>query len=159
MTRSPLRRLTPVLLVMTLSACTFGGRLGHGEAADGGVRPSNEGVTPRFPALGSPSPVTWMADSLGGGRFPIPGPTTLWIDAVVVLEPEAADKLRAASGTLTPVALPDVRSELAASIPAGQPLGSERLDRQLGTGDWVVRAVWIQGTTTLVLTAQLPGKR
>lgn len=59
-----------------------------------GTRTDLDPLTTRFPDLGDPVSATWQSGTLGGDRD-APGPSTYWIDAVVNVEPEAADSLRA----------------------------------------------------------------
>lgn len=59
-----------------------------------GTRTDLDPLTTRFPDLGDPVSATWQSGTLGDDRT-APGPATYWIDAVVTVEPEVADSLRA----------------------------------------------------------------
>lgn len=115
----------------------------------GEVRRDLEPLTTRWAALGEPRSATWMSGTLGGRA---PGPSTYWIDAVVELEPRAADELRA----LDPVPTADrpaVTDEVATAIPGGRLRRGADLDAAFAQGSWGARAYLVEGSDTVVLVA------
>ena len=55
----------------------------HKNAPSGGLRTDSDPLTKRYAVLGTPRGVTWVSGTVGDER--VPGPSTYWIDAVVVL--------------------------------------------------------------------------
>lgn len=86
-----------------------------------------------------------------------PGPSTYWIDAVVILEPGVAERLRedaslerdpvsAGVGPLDPV--PDV----AAKVPEGEPVGSRALNAAFSAEELSIDARLVEGRDVIVLS-------
>lgn len=116
-----------------------------------GLRTDPEPLLRRFPGLGQPASVRWMSGTTGTSGI---GPSTYWIDAVVELTPDAIATLKplATGDRALPSGLVD---GIATAVPAGRTLGSDALDARLVQGatqaGWGVKAVLIEGTSTLVL--------
>lgn len=119
------------------------------KTGDGTVRTDLEPLTTRFPALGAPVSAQWSSGSMGDGR--VPGPSTYWIDAVVVVTPEVASRLAGMDLTAAPV--PDLVAEVAPVVLPGQALASEALRAAFALPDWTVQVSLIEGTQTVVISA------
>ena len=61
------------------------------KSGDGTLRTDLEPLTTRFAALGAPVSAQWSSGTMGDSR--VPGPSTYWIDAVVVVSPDVASRL------------------------------------------------------------------
>lgn len=120
---------------------------------DGGVRDDVDGIVAAVPALGRPRSASWVTGTLGdsGGG---PGPELRWYDAIVDLEPEAADRLREESGAGPASGRLNVVPEISEQMPEGDYLNSESLNALLSDGGTKVYAWLSADGTTLVLTAQ-----
>ena len=97
----------------------------------GALRSELEPLLKRFPPLGRPLGAKWMSGTMGDAR--VPGPSTYWIDAVVMLQPEHAASLRR-QYAVTPAAAnesPDVVAGLRPHLPAGPWQRSDALDAAL----------------------------
>lgn len=122
----------------------------HKNAPAGGPRTDSAPLTTRYAVLGTPRAVTWLSGTVGDDR--VPGPTTYWIDAVVVLAPSTAADLRSRGGDLTTRTV-DVQPELAAAVPSGGLVGSDALDSALSSGGFRTTAGLASDGRTLVFTS------
>lgn len=94
----------------------------------------------RFPLLGRPLSTKWMSGTTGDPR--VPGPSTYWIDAIVVLNPEQAETLRR-QYPLQPAAADEVPGVVPAMhplLPAGPWQTSAALDAALSQQGFSGRA-------------------
>jgi hypothetical protein len=105
----------------------------------------------RWPVLGDPVEAWWMAGTLGDTRAP--GPSVVWIDAVVTLEPELADAWVAAYPPVPAHDLPHLVEGVAGYQPAGPLLRADELDAAFSHGDWLTRVYLDVGERRLVLVA------
>lgn len=92
----------------------------------GPVRTDLDPLVRRFPALGAPVRASWQSGVLGDERMP--GPSSFWIDAIVTLQPETAQKLRS-SDSLEAADSPRVTENLRKFLPPGPWLSGTDLDR------------------------------
>ena len=142
-----------VLALLMVAGCGSAGGQPAEKSVDGrGMRTDLDPLTKRFPRIGDPVSAQWQSGTLGDDR--VPGPSTYWIDAVVELDPEVADRLRLDAGPpmgARPALTPDV-DELA---PDGRlaPVGG--LGQEKGTTEgWTSEGWIVEGTNTLVVSAQ-----
>ena len=151
------RTAAALVLVLLLPACSLLGDRPAATAFDeAGMRSDPEPLTRRFPALGTPRSVRWQSGRVGDNR--VPGPSTLWIDAVVTLEPQVAANLRvvaaqkdpAWAGKPQPV---DLVPGVAAEVPDGQLVGSQALDSEVSHEQWYARVRLVEGRDVLLLSA------
>lgn len=119
------------------------------KAGDGTVRHDLEPLTSRIPALAAAESATWCSGTLGDDR--VPGPTTYWIDAVVVLPAEVADELRAELALQESSVVPDVVPQLTGVLPAGPFLAGDPLDQRFSAGTWASSAQLEASGAVLVL--------
>lgn len=126
-----------------------GESVAEGKEGSGEVRRDLEPLTARWAALGEPRSATWMSGTVGGRE---PGPSTYWMDAVVELEPPAAEELRAL-GPGPAADTPEVTDEVAAAIPEGALRRSADLDAAFAQGSWGAQAYLVEGSDIVVLVA------
>jgi hypothetical protein len=100
-----------------------------GDAPSEGLRHALDPLVSRFPGLGHPVEVTWVSWDNSSGRLSAPGPATYWIDAIVDLEPQRADELRA---TTSNSGIPSVRDALRPHLPPGPFLAGPELNTAIG---------------------------
>lgn len=122
----------------------------HKNAPSGGLRTDSDPLTKRYAVLGTPRGVTWVSGTVGDER--VPGPSTYWIDAVVVLAPSTAADLRSRGGDLSSRTV-DVRPDLATVLPSGGLVGSDALDAALSPAGWRTTAGLATDGRTLVFTS------
>ncbi|WP_300080178.1 hypothetical protein [Propioniciclava sp.] len=156
-TRRVLAALTAAAALTSLSAClgplavdpTSTASSNAQKQGDGALRTDLEPLTSRFPVLGQPVSAQWMSGTLGDSR--LPGPSTYWIDAIVVVTPEVAAELAPlASETGTP----DLVAGVAELVPPGTLRTSEQIDARFSTDTWWVDAYLVEGSDTVVLAAR-----
>lgn len=142
---------TPATSAGAPSATTGSLRDGLQRSVDSRGRRTDPGpLTSRFAALGTPEAVTWVGGTVGDGRAV--GPTTIFIDAVVRLTPQAAADLRVRAGALAPREV-DVVAPLRSALPAGPLAGSRALDLALSSTRYSASGALAADGRTLVLRA------
>ena len=120
------------------------------KSGDGTLRTDLEPLTTRFAALGAPVSAQWSSGTMGDSR--VPGPSTYWIDAVVVVSPDVASRL--ATLEVGPSnAAPDLVPDVAALGPSGELLTSPGLQAAFAIPDWAVTPYLVSGTNTVVIAA------
>lgn len=144
--------LTALLTVVLLSGCTLlggGGADGPEKSVDErGMRTDLEPLTTRFTTIGEPVSAQWQSGTLGDDRT-APGPSTVWIDAVITLDPEVSRTLgRKALDDqgATPELVPDVASEVPDGDLTSVPVPGPEM--------WQVDAWLVEGRDVLVLSAR-----
>jgi hypothetical protein len=137
------------VVALALSGCTGGGdapvpsapyatkqSISKGEI--GPLRTDVEPIAKRYPGLGTIVSAQWFGGALGDAR--VPGPSTVWIDAVIEVEPATMARLRSAAAT-TRNETPDIVPELVPLLPAGPYGRSGALDTAVkGT---LLTRVWL----------------
>jgi len=98
----------------------------------GELRSDLEPLVDRFGAIGAPLSAVWMSGTTGDDR--VPGPTTYWIDAVIILDPATAAALRADFGATLTDESPGVVEGLSENLPAGPLLTSPELSDHTNGG-------------------------
>lgn len=146
--RMAARRLAVVGVVLTLMAP------GCGTAPPEDLRLDLEPLVSRFSGLGHPTSATWLVWDNNSDRLSAPGPSTYWIHAIVELEEQHAEDLRAGtSGEDTPT----VREALRPHLPPGPFLVGDELDAALGgRPTWTVTGYLQRSGNQLVLTGLAP---
>jgi hypothetical protein len=119
------RAVTMVVAVVLMTACAGP----SGDAPPEVLRHDLGPLVWRFPGLGSPAEAIWTSWNNSSGRSP--GPTTYWIDAIVDLEPQRAEELRA---TASNSGVPSVHDALRPHLPPGPFLAGPDLNAAL-SGD------------------------
>lgn len=114
------------------------------------LRTDLDPLTKRFTAIGAPVSASWYSGTMGDDRAP--GPTTYWIDAVIVLTPETTAELEDLQGS-TSTSQPAVVAELQDAIPQGAVTSSPELNAALSEDGWYVTAWLIPSANTLVISA------
>ncbi len=118
----------------------------------GPVRTDLAPLTRRFPELGVPVSASWQSGALGDDR--VPGPSSFWIDAIVTLAPETAQKLRS-SGSLEPADTPEITEDLRKALPPGPWLTGTDLDRLVSGGkDYYSHTFIAKDSDVVVLIAE-----
>jgi hypothetical protein len=110
------------------------------KSGTGALRSELEPLLKRFPLLGRPLSAQWMSGTLGDAR--VPGPSTYWIDAVLLLPPAHAAWLRGqyAVQAAVPPGTPEVVAALRPLLPAGPWERSAALDVALSQQGFSVKA-------------------
>lgn len=162
---SPVRILVGVALllaVLLLSACTPNQNSTPGDrgehvtnsaekTGDGKTRSDLQPLTDRFPALAAAESATWLSGTMGSSDAP--GPSTYWIDAVVVLPPAEHAALKDL-GTGSGAQLPEGFSAgLANAVPAGTLLGSTELTALFSQNGFSSAVVLVDDGRTLILSS------
>jgi len=119
----------------------------------GEVRHDLAPLVDRFPQLQGAESATWLSGTLGDGR--VPGPTTYWIDAVVVLDPSSYAALRAkADASAESADLPDLDPGLDASLPAGPFARADALDQEFSAAERSTAVFLDDATSSVVLSTR-----
>lgn len=145
--------LVAVLTVSCGSASEEGKPMSATEATKSGtgeLRTDLEPLLTRFPVLDGIAEARWMSGTYGSSRNP--GPSTYWIDAVVVLPPAKAEELRSTYSPSPTTAEPKVVEGLRDQLPAGPYLSGEGLDKAFKHGRWWASA-YLSEDGELVLVA------
>jgi len=110
---------------------------GTGKTGTGELRTDLAPLTERFADLADAESAEWSSGTLGsaGDDDRVPGPSTYWIDAVVVLPQASYDALRAEYEYTASAGSPGVADALAASVPAGEFVVSPGLDERFAVGE------------------------
>ena len=143
------------LVAVTSTACAGAERAGNGirKNGDNELRTDLEPLVTRLPRLSDAPSAQWMSGHLGDDR--VPGPATYWIDAVVVLDDATLDEAAAVPG-LAVAKPPGVVSGLEPSLPEGDLLRSEELDRFFSNPGWFAQA-WLsaeEGQVVLLVVGE-----
>ncbi|MCC8248673.1 hypothetical protein [Saccharothrix luteola] len=121
------------------------------KAGTGQLRTDLDPLLSRFPVLGAPTGARWMSGTFG--RADVPGPSTYWIDAVVALDPAAAEQLMTAHAPTAEGGTPDVVEGMRAELPDGPFLTGDALDAAFDHERWHVSAYLDADSGELVLVA------
>ncbi|WP_139205418.1 hypothetical protein [Plantibacter sp. MMLR14_011] len=113
-------------------------------------------LTDRFPQLASALSATWMSGTMGDER--VPGPSTYWIDAVVVLDEAGYAELRALApdeaGSDVGAELPDLDPGLDDALPPGPFVRSSALDDAFSQDGRVTQVFLDDATSSVVFTSR-----
>jgi len=158
------RRRAQAAVALTLGLCLAplvgcgddGGDAGNSaqsaeKVGTGELRTDLQPLTDRFEALGSPVSAEWMSGTFGDER--LPGPSTYWIDAIVVLEQGVAAGLRDRYGPSATDERPAVVDELADRVPDDL-TRSDELDAAFSESGFVTRAYLAEGDDVIVLASR-----
>jgi hypothetical protein len=149
------RRLAVLLLVLAvLAGCGTGGEdppEPRKVVDERGMRTDLEPLTRGFPAIGEPRSAQWQSGTLGDGRS-APGPSTHWIDGVVELDPQVADRLRLDAGPPAGT-VPDLTPDIVVLVPDGRLASVDGLGQGQGAKGWSSQSWLVEGTDTLLISA------
>jgi hypothetical protein len=113
-------------------------------------------LTDRFPQLATALSATWMSGTMGDER--VPGPSTYWIDAVVVLDEAGYAELRALApgeaGSDAEAELPDLDAGLDDALPPGPLVRSSALDDAFSQDGRSTQVFLDDATSSVVLTSR-----
>ena len=84
--------------------------------------------------LEAPFEAQWMSGTYGDSRNP--GPSTYWIDAVLTLDDDQIDDLRAAYSPVSTGQTPSVVDGMKGHLPSGPFQASDTLDAAFKEGRW-----------------------
>ena len=133
------------------SASDSASRSGTGE-----IRHELGPLTDRFPQLATALSATWMSGTMGDER--VPGPSTYWIDAVVVLDEAGYAELRALApdeaGSDVGAELPDLDPGLDDALPPGPFVRSSALDDAFSQDGRVTQVFLDDATSSVILTSR-----
>jgi hypothetical protein len=126
-----------LVVVVVLAGCGRGAERTAGTPPPPtGVRHDLEPLTSRYPALGEPVSASWVTwNSSRPGDRSVPGPTTYWIHAVVLLSPTTTTELATRYLPRPEGKRPDVQDLLRPEVPEGPFLTGAALDRAFTTPD------------------------
>ena len=134
----------------------------HSDAATrsgtGEIRHDLAPLTDRFPQLAGAQSATWLSGTLGDER--VPGPSTYWIDAVVVLNEAGFAELRAIadgeadSDSDSATGLQELDPGLDEALPAGPFVRSPALDEAFSKDGRVTQVALDEATGSVVLTSR-----
>ena len=119
------------------------------KSGDGALRHDLEPLAKRYPQFLTATSVTWMSGTMGTSDI---GPSTYWIDAVIVLPEEDFASLMALAG-LSEVAAPSVVDGMVSHLPPGPFVGGASLDADVSANGYGASAVLDVANRTVVLTA------
>jgi hypothetical protein len=110
---------------------------GTGKTGTGELRTDLAPLVERYADLAGAESAEWSSGSLGSSADDdrVPGPSTSWIDAVVVLPRSVYDALRAEYEYTESAGAPGVADALAASVPDGPLHVSDALDDRFAVGE------------------------
>jgi hypothetical protein len=135
----------------TTSASDSATRSGTGE-----IRHELGPLTDRFPQLATALSATWMSGTMGDER--VPGPSTYWIDAIVVLDEAGYAELRALApgeaGSDAEAELPDLDAGLDDALPPGPFVRSSALDDAFSQDGRVTQVFLDDATSSVILTSR-----
>ncbi|WP_285028430.1 hypothetical protein [Plantibacter sp. ME-Dv--P-122b] len=135
----------------TASASDSATRSGTGE-----IRHQLGPLTDRFPQLATALSATWMSGTMGDER--VPGPSTYWIDAVVVLDEAGYAELRALApgeaGSSEEAELPDLDAGLDDALPPGPFARSSALDDAFSQDGRSTQVFLDDATSSVILTSR-----
>lgn len=113
-------------------------------------------LTDRFPQLATALSATWMSGTMGDER--VPGPSTYWIDAIVVLDETGYAELRALApgeaGSDAEAELPDLDSGLDDALPPGPFVRSSALDEAFSQDGRSTQVFLDDATSSVILTSR-----
>lgn len=146
------------IAALTVSACsapTSDIEVGPGKSGTGEPLSSIELMAERVPAIADAEAVTYYGGYLGapdsGREITVPGPTDLWIDAAVTLQPGQGAALATGDGVQA-VDAPNVVPPLAAELPSCEWQTSPALaERFTGIDGWDVSATLCAQADLVVL--------
>ena len=127
---------------------------GTDKMGSGELRTDLAPLIARFDELADAESAQWSSGSLGGDDR-VPGPSTSWIDAVVVLPQSSYDAVRSAHEYAESAEAPSVADALAASVPAGPLLVSDELDQRFGFSEGSSDVYLDDATHSLVISSRL----
>ncbi|HEX8865886.1 MAG TPA: hypothetical protein VF821_09545 [Lentzea sp.] len=145
-------RLIAVLLIAVSAAgCQASGNDTAEKSGTGELRTDLEPLAKRFPVLDEAEHARWMSGTFGSDR--VPGPSTYWIDAVVVLSGSKIDELRSGCAPESAGKSPEVVDGLRGELPGGPFVTGDCLDRAFNHDKWVAKAYLVPDRRTVVLVA------
>ena len=113
-------------------------------------------LTDRFPQLATALSATWMSGTMGDER--VPGPSTYWIDAVVVLDEAGFAELLALApgeaGSGAKAELPDLDPGLDDALPPGPFVRSSALDDDFSQDGRSTQVLLDDATSSVILTSR-----
>lgn len=113
-------------------------------------------LTDRFPQLAAALSATWMSGTMGDER--VPGPSTYWIDAIVVLDEAGYAELRALTpgeaGSDEEAELPDLDAGLDDALPPGPFVRSSALDDAFSQDGRSTQVFLDDATSSVILTSR-----
>jgi hypothetical protein len=121
------------------------------KSGTGELRTDLQPLVTRFPVLQAAGGARWMSGTFG--RADVPGPSTYWIDAVVALDPAAAERLMTAYAPTAEGRTPDVVDGMRAELPDGPFLTGDALDAAFDHERWHASAFLEPESGELVLVA------
>ncbi|MBF4511421.1 hypothetical protein ITJ66_02890 [Plantibacter sp. VKM Ac-2885] len=137
--------------VASASASDSATRSGTGE-----IRHELGPLTDRFPQLATALSATWMSGTMGDER--VPGPSTYWIDAIVVLDEAGYAELRALApgeaGSDAEAELPDLDAGLDDALPPGPLVRSSALDDAFSQDGRSTQVFLDDATSSVILTSR-----
>jgi hypothetical protein len=139
------------LAVTVLAGCQVEASPPAAKSGTGELRTDLEPLVKRFPTLTTATGARWMSGTFG--RTDTPGPSTYWIDAVVVLEPSEVERLVSAHAPTATGEKPDVIEELREQLPHGPFLTGDALDAAFKYENWRVDSYLARESGELVLVA------
>ncbi len=119
---------------------------------DGQLRSDLEPLVNRFPALAAADSATWVSGTMGSSD--VPGPSTYWIDAVIVLPPNEYAALKERATEAVAEQPEGFSGELAPAVPGGGLLGSAELDALFSQDGFSTTAVLVDDGQTLLLSSK-----
>jgi len=125
---------------------------GTAKTGTGELRTDLAPLVDRYVDLADAESAVWSSGTLAGDDR-VPGPSSHWIDAVVVLPQASYDALRAAHEYTESAQRPGVADALAASVPEGPLLVSEELDAGFGSFEGSSDVYLSDASRTLVITS------
>ena len=125
---------------------------GTAKTGTGELRTDLAPLVDRYAQLADAESAVWSSGTLAGDDR-VPGPSSVWIDAVVVLPQASYDALRAAHEYTESAQGPSVADALAASVPAGPLLVSDELDAGFGSFEGSSDVYLSDADHTLVITS------
>jgi hypothetical protein len=118
------------------------------KSGDMELRTDLEPIAKRYPQLSTAESVEWMGGTTGETDL---GPSTYWIDAVVVLPADDFDALLA-STEVEAIDAPPLVAGMSEKMPAGPFVGSAELDAQFSAGGYGATVALDPQTRTVVLS-------
>lgn len=116
---------------------------------DEAIRSDLAPLVTRYPQLSAAESAVWMSGTMGRSDI---GPSTYWIDAVVVIPDAEMDALLATEGLGT-VEPPPFVDAMASRVPSGPFYGGPALDELFSSNGYGATVALDPGTRTVVLSA------
>jgi hypothetical protein len=147
--------LTAVVLlgwVSCIGAVWWDGSGQYGKQGSGELRTDVGPLTSRWPVLGEPGDVRWMGGRFGRSRgFDPPGPSTVWLDAVIAVDPDQVDEWLSSYSFRPAGVVPEVVDGMVEHLPPGPFLRSDEFDTVFNEQTWHVEVYLDPAAGELVL--------